>query len=154
MADKEKAKGPKDVIYILVPKLNKPVFKGGIMVSQDHAVIENGQTIKSESTDRLDPDGFGIYSWRDDHENHERRVRAMEAFMAKKNIGDDKFIIGPFESREKACKEMHKVRPKSDAEQLATIKAESAEKDAEIEALKAQIQAAKSAGKKPSSPDA
>ena len=135
---KEEAKSPKPVVFILLPQVNRPLFKGRVFVSQTHAVVESGQQIKGEAVDFLTPDGFGIYQWRDDDPGHGQRMNAMKAFMAKKNKSA-KFIIGPFECREKALKEMDKQRDKAPAEENAILKGESVEKDAEIARLKAKI---------------
>ena len=120
----EVPKGPKEVVFILVQEIGKAPFKGGVLVSQDIAVIENGQLVTPESTDRLDPDGFGMFSWSDDHPNNARRLKAMLQFQKKNNRGETPFIVGPFDSRGKAAKEMQKVRPKADGEKVALLRKE------------------------------
>ena len=132
----------KQTIFILVPELNKSVFKGGVIVSQDHAVIEGGQLVTAEQTDRVDPDGFGMYRWRNDHPNHKRRLKALEMFMEKKNKGKIPFIIGPCGSIEEATKKMHDVRPKAPAEEVTSLKAENALKDTELADLREKLRVA------------
>ena len=124
------------VVFILVPELNKPEYKGGILVSQDVAVHENGQIIKAEQTDRLDPDGFGIFSWRNDHENSKRRLKALEMF--KETAGNPP-VIGPFKSRAEALKKMHEARPKSAEEKNTVLSAENKAQTGIIAKLKEKL---------------
>ncbi len=142
------AKEPKPVVFILVPELKKPVFKGRIGVTQFHAAIENGQQTCGESTDMLSPDGFGVYQWMDDHPNHDARLRAVNEFKKKKNVGRDiPFIIGPFDDRVKAVKEMNNLREKPVEEVNAALKVEVEAQNKQIADLKKQIaDAQKSAG--------
>ena len=138
MAEKETK--VEQVVFIMIPELNKPEYKGGVLVSQDTAVHENGQLVKAEQTDRLDPDGFGIFSWRSDHENHDRRLKAMLMF---KEDSDNPKLVGPFKSRDEALKKMHAVRPKSAQEENANLKADNQAQAGVIAELREKLAAAK-----------
>ena len=146
--------GTKLVVFMLVQKVGEQPSKGGVIVSQDIAVIENGQLVRSEQTDQLDPSGFGAFIWRDDHPNHKRRMVAMTQFAERKNKGAVPFIVGPFDSMGKAAKAMQKVRPKSSSEQISELvkendaqSAKRAEDQELIERLKRQIASAQNQSK-------
>jgi len=141
MAD-EKVKEVKPVVFILVQSLGKTVMNGGVIVSQDVAIIENGQVVKTENTDRLDPSPVGVFEWKDDHWNHKRRMKRMNDYKIRKNKGETPFIMGPYSSTDAAFKAMHKARPKAPAEENAVLKAENATQESTIAELREKLAAA------------
>jgi hypothetical protein len=140
-------KKPKQVVFINLPVPGKPLMKGRIFVAQTRAVVTDGQQLKGEEVVVLTPDGFGIVEWRDDEENHEQKLEAMNKHMAKKNKGVSKLVIGPFGSRKEALKEMDKQRVKAPAEEIASLKSDNESKDNELAELREKLAAAQKSSK-------
>jgi len=155
MADNEKVKSEGNKYYILVPKVGAQVPNIQIIAYQEVAKIENGVQVAPAVTKVLAPNGQGLFILNVEAPDHERCMKAMEVFKKKRNkAGLPPVIIGPFDQQAKAFEEMHKARPKSDAEQASEanakaskLEADNKAKEDEIAALREKLAKATGAGK-------
>lgn len=136
----EEAKKKESKFYIMIPRVGGQIPRGGIIISQDRAVIENGVTVKGESTDIITPDPFGLIVVAADHPNYDRRIKALEKKMERENVeGLPPVLIGPFATKDQAFKKMHEVRPKTDSEEANESKQRAKTLEQENEDLKKRI---------------
>jgi hypothetical protein len=140
MADNEKVKSEGNKYYILVPKVGAQVPNIQIIAYQEVAKIENGVQVAPAVSKVLAPNGQGLFILNVEAPDHERCIKALEIFKKKRNKdGLPPVIIGPFDKQAKAFEEMHKARPKSDAERANEASAKAAQLEAENKAKDDQL---------------
>lgn len=128
--------------FIMVPKVGAQVPKRQIVAYQQVPVIENGIQVKAAVTRIIKPSDAGlvVIDQSKGKDDFEKCMAAIGVFMKKRNKeGQPPVMVGPFDSPEKAFEEMHKVRPKSDAEKVAMATAKSEALEAENEAKDKEI---------------
>ena len=150
MAENEKKPEPEALFFVMVPKVGTQVAHQSILVSQTKAMVDpsTGVQLADETTDELVPDGRGLIRLPTSHPNHKARVKVLEAKMKRENLaGRPPVLIGPYDDEVTAFSEMHKVRPKTDAEKAAYAESRATTVENENTALRQRIAELEKSGK-------
>ena len=156
MAEKEKVKEEAGFVYFVeVPSPGQKAQRNTLITVQKNAVFVNGVQTEPAYTDMIGANGQGLITLDKSSPYHAARMTALQTKQKKVNNGGVcPRLIGPFDTQEEAFKEMHRVRPKTDAERASMLSIENKErtdalkaKDEEIANLRKQIEAAQKAQK-------
>lgn len=127
-------------------EIGEQLFRQEICYFQERRRQVGDQVIPERAADPLKPDGNGVFTLNRKNQNFKLMVDAIEEKAKVENAKnpDHPRVVGPADSYEEILVKAIAARPKTDAEQAATLKEE-------VERLKEENAALieKSGGKKP-----